>query len=165
LQTVLKNLTGKTLSRLPSTGVKSRLLLEAKRVANQHVAQALMNGSFTLHQDGTSKFHKHFESFQVTGDGITLSAGIVEVGKGDALTLFDTFTTLLSDLVDCIKNGNRRESLAKLVTSIIPTMSDTMFLQKIFRHFDKSFCLLLMKTGILYPLKINRNFVSCFLFL
>jgi hypothetical protein len=72
----------------------------------------------------TSKFHKHFESFQVTGDGITLSTGIVEEGKGDALTLFDTFTTLLSYLADCIKNGDRRESLATLVTSIIATMSD-----------------------------------------
>ncbi|CAC5414939.1 unnamed protein product [Mytilus coruscus] len=78
---VLKNLTGKQLSRLPSAGVKSRLLIEAKRVAQKQVAEAMLNYEYDLpdlndmgqghkgnclNQDATSKHHKHFQSFQIT---------------------------------------------------------------------------------------------------
>ena len=74
IQTVVQKITGKTLSRLPSAGVGSRSLVEAKRVAQCQVATAMLdNGPSSelqygncLHQNGTSKFHRHFQSFQVT---------------------------------------------------------------------------------------------------
>lgn len=74
IQTVVQKITGKTLSRLPSAGVRSRLLVEAKRVAQCQVATAMLDNGLSselqygncLHQDGTSKFHRHFQSFQVT---------------------------------------------------------------------------------------------------
>lgn len=126
METVVKNLTGKTLSRLPSVGVRNRLILEAKRVANQQLAKTLLEDKpVTLHQDGTSKFHKHFQSFQISNsDGTTMSAGLHEVGKSDANKLFETFQVLISDLAETIKTGNQDEKVAALVKSIVATMSD-----------------------------------------
>jgi len=75
IQTVVQNITGKSLSRLPSTGVRSCLLIEAKRVAQVQVVNAMLEPNINsndtyygncLHQDGTSKFHRHLQSFQVT---------------------------------------------------------------------------------------------------
>ena len=72
---------------------------EAKHVAQQQVASAMLehapseetNEAFSgncLHQDGTSKFRIHFESFQVTtADKRTYSLGLAEVGPGDAASL------------------------------------------------------------------------------
>jgi len=137
IQTVLHNLTGKTLSRLPSAGVKSRLMIEAKMIANRHLLETLTdeNMNFTLHQDGTSKHHRQFESFQVTrNDCKSFSAGIVEVGKGDAATLFDSFTTLLSDLADSISGTDKRKNLSKIVAAIIASMSDQGSVNHVFNQ-------------------------------
>jgi hypothetical protein len=112
MSVVVQKLTGKTLSRLPSTGVKSRLLLEAKMVANQQVAKVLLSTgkTFTLHQDGTSKFHRHFQSFQFTSNtGLQFSARLIEVGSGDATSLFETFKDLISDLAESIKCEDKRK--------------------------------------------------------
>ena len=58
MQIVMSNLAGETLSRLPSSGVKSRLMVEAKRVAQNQVAAAMLsNTGNSLNQDDTSKFH------------------------------------------------------------------------------------------------------------
>ena len=52
-----------------------------------------------LHQDGTSKYHKHFQSFQVSTPAIkTFSLGVAEVGSTDADTLMSTIQDLLHDL-------------------------------------------------------------------
>ncbi|MES9884866.1 MAG: hypothetical protein ABW185_28810 [Sedimenticola sp.] len=138
MQLVLQNLTGKTLSRLPSTGVKSRLMLEAKRIANRQVVESMLHDwddnkaepstGNTLHQDGTSKFHRHFQSYQVTtADGTTLSAGLSEVARGDASTVLSEFQTLVSDLASSLSPSNSNahtKEVAKLIVSIIATMSD-----------------------------------------
>ena len=133
LKTVLFNLTGKTLSRLPSTGVRSRLMLEAKRVAQRQVADAMLQtqdqfSGNTFHQDGTSKFHRHFQPFQVTtGGGVTLSAGLSEVARGDASTLFEEFENVVSELASSIQAYNAADcqsEIARLVHSIVSTMSD-----------------------------------------
>ena len=66
---VIQKITGKT-----SAGVRSSLLVEAKRVAQCQVATDMVdNGPCSelqywncFHQDGTSKFHRHFQSFQIT---------------------------------------------------------------------------------------------------
>lgn len=52
-----------------------------------------------LHQDGTSKFHRHFQSFQVTTtEQMTYSLGLCEVGSSDATSLMNTFKELMSKL-------------------------------------------------------------------
>ena len=42
IQTVLKNLTGKIPEQLPSKGVLSRLLVEAKFIAQKQIAEAMV---------------------------------------------------------------------------------------------------------------------------
>ena len=46
MEVVVENLTGKSLERLPSTGVKSRLVSEAKRVAQKQLAEAMISTGF-----------------------------------------------------------------------------------------------------------------------
>ncbi|XP_048751175.2 uncharacterized protein LOC125662866 [Ostrea edulis] len=76
-----------------------------------------------LHQDGTSKFHQHFQSFQLTTpDHRTYSIGMTEVGSADADTLMKAFETNISDLSKCLRNDDK--CFSKLVSSIISTMSD-----------------------------------------
>lgn len=84
MNVVLRNLTGKQLTSLPSAGAKSRLLIEAKTVTQKQIVDAMLtnendlpdqidpntyigNQGNCLHQDATSKFHKHYDE--------TLNAG------------------------------------------------------------------------------------------
>ena len=42
----------------------------------------------TLHGDGTTKYHRHFQNYQVTtADGKTLSTGLMETVSQDAETI------------------------------------------------------------------------------
>ena len=95
IKIVLHKLTGKLPERLPSMAVKSRLLVEAKSVAQQQIVPAMLEDSDltnlvgnTLHSDATSNFFKHYQSFQVTlPTGKSMSIGMMEVGSGDADTI------------------------------------------------------------------------------
>ena len=73
IQTVMGNLVGKLPTRLPSRGCLSRILVEAKAVAAQQVTQAMLDGAdvenFTgncLHMDATTKYHHHYQGYEVT---------------------------------------------------------------------------------------------------
>ena len=134
IQTVLSKLAGKELSSLPSTGVKSRLLIEAKCIAQMQVAEELLKSKpeditgNCLHQDGTSKYQRHFQSFQVTTPELkTFSLGLSAVGSADADTLMSTFQDLLSDLSASIQGKSDmsdEHKVRQLVSTIVATMSD-----------------------------------------
>ena len=90
-------------------------MVEAKRVAQCQVATAtcmLDNGPSSqlqygncLHQDGTSKFHRHFQSFQViTAEKRTYSIGLTEVGARDTVTLMEAFKTQVEELGSSLKS-------------------------------------------------------------
>lgn len=108
ISTVLKKMTGVLPARLPSMAVKSRLLVEAKSVAQQQIVEAMLKDSDptslvgnTLHSDATSKFFKHYQSFQVTlSDGKVMSIGMSEVGRGDVNSLMESFTSIVNELAD-----------------------------------------------------------------
>ncbi|WAR29909.1 hypothetical protein MAR_003477 [Mya arenaria] len=139
MKTVVQSLTGKTLSRLPSTSVLSRLRIEAKRVAQIQVTEAMVNAGGDastvkgncLHQDATSKFHRHFQSFQITtSDNVTYSLGLSEIAGGDSQTLFETFQENLSELSNALKHD--QNDIAQLVSTIVATMSDQGAINPIF---------------------------------
>ena len=60
IRTVVKKLTNKAIGRLPANAVKSRILVEARHLAQVHVAEAMLDGGVSgengncLHGDGTS---------------------------------------------------------------------------------------------------------------
>ena len=73
ISTVLHKLSGVLPDRLPSMTVKSRLLIEAKAVAQQQIMDAMLQDvdpativGNTLHSGVTSKYFKHYQSYQVT---------------------------------------------------------------------------------------------------
>ena len=86
IQTVVKRLTDKKIDKLPSKGLRCQLLIEARHLADIQVGHAMLKGidlntvlGNTLHGDGTTKYHRHFQNYQVTtADGKTLSTGLME---------------------------------------------------------------------------------------
>ena len=109
IRTVVKKLTNKAIGRLPANAVKSRILVEARHLAQVHVAEAMLDGGVSgengncLHGDGTSKFHKHYQNFQITlASGRTLSLGLKEVSGGDIATVMQSFRDTIQDLTDSI---------------------------------------------------------------
>ena len=70
IKVVLQTLAKKEVTRLPSTGTKCRLMQEALLGAQLQVAEAMTEGEHLLgnclHGDGTSKYSRHYQNFQVT---------------------------------------------------------------------------------------------------
>jgi hypothetical protein len=57
----------------------------------QDVDPATLVGN-TLHSDATSKYFKHFQSYQVTlSNGNSMSIGLTEVGGADSDTMLQSF--------------------------------------------------------------------------
>ena len=72
IRTVLQKFAGKSTSRLPSKAVHSRLLVEAKYLADVQLGRAMLEEpdpsqviGNTLHGDGTTKYHRHYQDFEV----------------------------------------------------------------------------------------------------
>ena len=99
IRVVLKKLASKEFSHLPSKGLKSKLLAEANYIASVKVAEAMINSADfndmvgnCLYQDGTSKFSRHYQNFQVTTkEGRQYTAGHLEMGRSDAQAIFESF--------------------------------------------------------------------------
>ena len=100
IKTVLGGLTqyNVTNMRLPSAGTRSKFLNEALVIGNMQVAESMLesgvDGNFgnCLHGDGTTKYSKHYQNFQVTtASGTTLSFGLSEVVDSDASAVLKNF--------------------------------------------------------------------------
>ena len=89
---VLKTLAGKDMDRLSTKAAHSRLLVEAKYIADVQVGKAMLENADpssllgnTLHGDGTSKYQSHYQDFEITTPaGETYSIGLLEMGKAYA---------------------------------------------------------------------------------
>jgi hypothetical protein len=83
------------------------------------------NEGITLHSDGTSKFQRHFQNFQITtAEGKTLSTGLFEVAAGDTETLMKAFLQNIEDIRGTISTTEDDLIKEKLICSIKNTMSD-----------------------------------------
>ena len=88
--------------------VKSRLLIEAKAVAQQQIMDAMLQVvdpativGKTLHSGVTSKYFKHYQSYQGTlSNGNSMSIGLTEVGGADSDIMLQSFKSLVQDLAD-----------------------------------------------------------------
>ncbi|XP_003729015.2 uncharacterized protein LOC100888157 [Strongylocentrotus purpuratus] len=135
ITTVCKNLLGKLPDKLPSHGTLHRILNEAKFVAQTQIMEYMEEGGDpsnlqgnTLHSDATTKFHRHYQGFQVTlPDKEQISIGLVEVGAGDAETYLDAFKRAISDIAEAVcsdQSTEQEKKIAALVTSVKNTMGD-----------------------------------------
>ena len=90
IKAVLKKLFNMDVDRLPSSGSKYRLMKVALILAQMQVAESMVKGDpqnqgNCLHGYGKSKYHKHYQRFQLTtSTGKTLSFGLSEMAGGDA---------------------------------------------------------------------------------
>ena len=99
IRTVLQKLAGKSISRIPSKVVHSRLLVEAKHLADVQLGRAMLEEADisqvignTLHGDGTTKYHQHYQDFEVTTPPCqTYSMGLLELGKSDTEAIMEAF--------------------------------------------------------------------------
>ena len=137
IRTVLSRLAHKDIDRLPSKALKSQLLIEARHLADIQTVEAMLSGidlnsvlGNTLHGDGTSKYHRHFQNFQInTVDGVLLSLGLVEIVEQDAATLLITLKERIADIAKAVCGNNSddvtvSDTVNRLLVSVKNTMSD-----------------------------------------
>ena len=135
IRTVLKKLTWKRLSRLPRKAVHSRIFVEAKHLADVQLGRAMLEEADpsqvvgnTLHRDGTTKYHRHYQDFEITTPSCqTYSMGLLELGKSDTEAIMDSFKYRVKEIAQALSSGENltvEDKVAEFVTSIKNTMSD-----------------------------------------
>eukprot|EP00057_Strongylocentrotus_purpuratus_P006869 XP_011661343.1 PREDICTED: uncharacterized protein LOC105436956 isoform X1 [Strongylocentrotus purpuratus] len=134
INTVCKNLLGKLPERLPSLGTLDRILSEAKFVAQNQIFKCMEEGGDptkltgnTLHNDATTKFHHHYQGFQVTLlNGKQMTIGLREVGAADTDTLMDAFTSTIEEITAAVSDSTteKQTKIAGLISSLKNTMGD-----------------------------------------
>ena len=129
IRSVLKNVAGMEIDKLPKPASLVRMLTELKCLSYQQIADELQEcENITLHADGTSKFGQHYGSFQISTDTTAYSLGLSQMLTGSAQQTLDLFKQILSDFQQTVGS----QAKVKLVTSIKNTMSDRHVVQKNF---------------------------------
>ena len=136
IRTVLKGLTHYDTDnmRLPSIATRSKFLNEALLLGKIQVCEAMLKDGVEgdvgncLHGDGTSKYSKHYQNFQITTkSGDTLSFGLSEVATSDASAVLKDLLKTIDSVCDVFENEDGVDKISnfeKLVCSIKNTMSD-----------------------------------------
>ena len=107
---------------------------ESRRLSQLQVAESLLkdydSSCRTLHTDGTSKFGKHYGTYDVVTDqGQTLIAGIREVSSGDTETQLNVLLDILSEIEESLLDAEKNVS-NKIISSIKNIMSYRHIVQK-----------------------------------
>lgn len=132
IRIVLVNLAKKEVDRLPST-----LLQKANYVAKVQARRAMLDGATAakgncLSSDGTIKFHKKYQAFEITTtSGKQLSIGLKDMVGGVAAEAMESFQHTIADLA--VTLGIRYETnRKKLIASIKNTISDQCSVNGVF---------------------------------
>ena len=121
IRTVLSNIAGITVDRLPKYTTIVEMLPEMKALAYKQIAEKLqVSQQLTLHSDGTSKFGQHYGSFQVSTTQSSYSLGLSEMLCGSAQCTLDTLKLILSEIDVVAGEG----SGSTILVNIQNTMSD-----------------------------------------
>ena len=97
IRSVLKNIAGFEVDKLPQPGILVRMYAEMKGLACQQVEELSEQDNLTLHSDGTSKFGQYYGSFQISIEGSTYTLGLSEMLTGSAEETLDTLKQILDD--------------------------------------------------------------------
>ena len=147
---VLKRMAGTNIERLPSKAVRCQMLIEARHLADIHVGQAMLDGldmedvlGNTIHGDGTTKYHRHYQTFQVTTQtGQSLSAGLLELGSQDAESLLQAWKERVAAIAKALASGtdqnNINNTVDKLISSVKNTVSDQCATNGVFNRLLQS---------------------------
>ena len=67
IKCVINNITHKSIKRLPSYGLTCQMILESLTIVQAQLGDELAESNFTtLQTDGTTKFGKHFATYDIT---------------------------------------------------------------------------------------------------
>ena len=134
--TILSNIAGITVDRLPKYTTIVEMLPEMKALAYKQIAEKLqVSQQLTLHSDGTSKFGQHYGSFQVSTTQSSYSLGLSEMLCGSAQCTLDTLKLILSEIDVVAGEG----SGSTLLVNIKNTMSDQHIVEKSFNELLESY--------------------------
>ena len=141
---------------------------ESRRLSQLQVAEELLkdyeNSSRTLHTDGTSKFGKHYGTYDVVTDqGQTLTAGIREVSSGDTKTQLNVLIDIFSEIEESLQSSEENVS-NKIISSIKNIMSDRHIVQKkinaVFQNYRASVLPTLFENWDTFSENIQENFIK-----
>ena len=136
IRTVLSNIAGITVDRLPKYTTIVEMLPEMKALAYKQIAEKLqVSQQLTLHSDGTSKFGQHYGSFQVSTTQSSYSLGLSEMLCGSAQCTLDTLKLILSEIDVVAEEG----SGSAILVNIKNTMSDRHIVEKSFNELLESY--------------------------
>lgn len=132
MKVVVKNLAGKDLRQVPSLATVSQIALEARHIADVEVATAMSTNNLTgtlgncLHGDGTTKYHKKYQGFQVTlPDGSSRTMCLTQMAKGNTEGTMEAFKGRLRELAESISIGENSDAIYnELICSFKSTMTD-----------------------------------------
>ena len=151
IRVVINRLTDYKIDNLPKSTFAKYMLLEARSLAQMHVADELSNqestnllssysslpshsfsSNNTLHSDGTSKHGHSYTTFDIQkSDGKVFVAGLREVSGGDAETQLDLLKEVLTDIGSMHDDNS---FVNKSFLSIKNLMSDRCATQKKFNN-------------------------------
>ena len=134
IRLVVKKMSGKNVERMPALGTISQFALEARHLADIEVATAMLEGDSQeslgncIHGDGTTKYHKKYQNYQVTlPDGTQKSFGIMEMAQGNTDAVMHSFEHRIQELANAlgaVDKGDPDRLYKELITSISATMTD-----------------------------------------
>ena len=138
IRCVLKNISHKSVTRLPSHGLTCQMILESLTIVQAQLGDQLsqLGSCNTLQTDGTTKFGEHYGAYDVRvacADGMeTYTLGLRHVFSGSAQDTLDTLKEILDD-IDSVHNALGKEKASeKIVMALKNTMSDRHAAEKLF---------------------------------
>ena len=82
----------------------------------------------TIHGDGTTKYHRHYQSFQVTTqEGQSLSVGLLETAGQDAETIFNCWKDRVAEIANATCGSvSSSETLKKTTDQLLVSIKNSM---------------------------------------
>ena len=134
IRSTLKKMANIEVGRLPAKATTSKLITEARVLADIEVGLAMKNNEpetalgNIIHGDGTTKFHKKYQNFQSTvADGTSRSTGLMEMRRGDTAAVVAAFEERMMEIAEAIETveGEEKDKFYKeLMSSVTATMTD-----------------------------------------
>ena len=143
VRTILTNFTNMIIECLSKATFPRLMYTESTRLSQLQVAESSLkdydSSCRTLHTDGTSKFGKHYETYDVVTDqGQTSITGIREVSSDDTETQLNVCLDILSEIEESLQDTEKNVS-NKIISSIKNIMSDRHIVQKKFNSFFQDY--------------------------
>ena len=135
IRSVLHNIAHKTVGRLPSYALASKMLAESLVISHAQLGEKLAETGFnTLHTDGTTKYGEHYGAVEISTKESTYSIGMRSMFSGSAQNTLDILQEILTDIDDVGTSLGRSPALGKVLANVKNTMSDRHVVQKSFNE-------------------------------